>query len=111
MDKRFWIEKSWGGSIDNAGPGETAAAFEEIKKTGHHARAFWIGCGDLQYVLKIQKDLELVLIYGENQDIEIKKKAADWQEVSVLTALFLKSEFTELQLQMQRSLDNKIVSK
>lgn len=93
MEKGFWIEKNWGESVDNAGSLETAAAFEQLNNADGPEAVFWIGCHDLQYVLKIPKNRELVLIYGENQDLEIKKTMADWTECISLAELFITGDF------------------
>ena len=92
MEIKFWIEKNWGGSIDLAAVPEVIAAFDEMKLSDNQQAAFWIGCHDEEYVLKIQKDQTLSFIYGENQDLELKVKSRSWDEISSLTSLFMKGQ-------------------
>jgi hypothetical protein len=101
MEKGFWIEKSWGGSVDNARRLETAEAFEHLQNTAGHGTAFWIGCYFSDYVLKACTDKQLVLIYGENQDLEIRKTMKDWAQCILLADLLLAGEFQELLQYMQ----------
>ncbi|WP_343617234.1 hypothetical protein [Flavobacterium sp.] len=102
MEIKFWIEKNWGGSIDLAAVPEVIAAFEEMKLNDNQQAAFWIGCHDEEYVLKIQKDQTLSFIYGENQDLELKVKSRSWDEISSLTSLFINGQFVLLQTQISK---------
>jgi len=102
MEIKFWIEKNWGGSIDLAAVPEVIAAFDEIKLSDNQQAAFWIGCHDEEYVLKIQKDQTLSFIYGENQDLELKVISRSWDEISSLTSLFMKGQFVLLQAQISK---------
>ncbi|MFC0776989.1 hypothetical protein [Flavobacterium sp. HJSW_4] len=100
MKKEFWMEKNWGGSADKATSKQITEAFEQIRDMDDPLAAFWIGCHDLEYVLKISKNRELVLIYGDNQDLDIKKSMSHWTQCMSHADLFLSGEFLQLLQQM-----------
>ncbi len=101
MVTEFWIEKAYGESINNALISDACnALLELIKGTDEHG-FIWIGHVDEEYVLEIQKDLQLVLIFGKNQDKRLKMTIQHCDKVDLLIRSyfdkdfdFLKNEFT-----------------
>ncbi|KIA95645.1 MULTISPECIES: hypothetical protein [unclassified Flavobacterium] len=96
MSTKFWIEKNWGKSVNNATSRETNLAIEEISKVSKEQGAFWVGHIDKKYVLEIHKDLNLFLIYGENQDKKIQTKFVNWDECRHFLDMYFAKDFLRL---------------
>ncbi|TPG34839.1 hypothetical protein [Flavobacterium pectinovorum] len=101
MVTEFWIEKAWGESINNALITDAYNALIELINVDDEHGFIWIGHVDEEYVLEIQKDLQLFLIFGENQDKRLKMSILDWDKVVLLIRSYfdkdfgvLKNEFT-----------------
>lgn len=93
MKTKFWIEKVWGGSIDNATIADVDIAFEEIKLIVNEQRFFWIGYGDEEYVLEIHENLDVFYLYGEDQDKSLKAKFNNWVEVRHCVEMYFANDF------------------
>ena len=96
MTTEFWIQKGWGESVDNATIEDTNVAIEEIIKIGKEYGTFWVGHNDKEYVLEIHKDLDLFLIYGENQDEKIQTKFVNWDECRHFLEMYFSKDFLGL---------------
>lgn len=93
MITEFWIEKATGDSIDNVTIRDAKIAIEEIKTADTEHGAFWIGHIDEQYVLEIHKNLDVFLIYGENQDKRLKSEFNNWEQVENCLEMYFTKDF------------------
>jgi len=108
MVKEFWIEKTWSESINDALIIDANNAIIELINTHDPSASFWIGHVDEAYVLGIQKDLKLFLIYGENLDKRLKMSVADWEKVDLLVKIFFDKDFSLLKNKFTMDLLNSI---
>lgn len=97
MKKVLWIEKNWGGSLNDISAEDFVGTLGQIMKTQHSGAAFWMGCSDGEYVLKIEKNLNLTFICGKNLDLELTVKTACWEDIHSLGILFIRGEFKLLE--------------
>lgn len=101
MKTKFWIEKNWGQSVDNASLEDALIAIEQIlSRSGEHA-CFWLGHTDQEYVLEIQNTLELVFTYGENQDKKIKAKLFTWEQCLHLIKMYFAHDFLAIKSEIE----------
>jgi hypothetical protein len=102
MTTKFWIEKKWGDSVDNATIEDTEIAIGEAIKTNKQQHSiFWVGYADLEYVVEIHKDLDLFFIYGENQDKRIQAQLFHWNEVRYFLQMYFDKDFLGLKNEIE----------
>ena len=102
MVTEFWIEKGCGVSIDNATITDINVAIEElITIDDDEHNSFWIGHTDQEYVLKIHKNLDLVFIYGENQDKQSKTKLPNWDQARYFIQIYFSKDFLLLKNEIE----------
>lgn len=89
----FWIEKNWGGSLNDFSTKDFSGTLGEMMEKEQHASAFWMGCCTAEYVLKIEKNLNMVFIYGTSQDQQTSIRLACSEDIHSLGVLFLKGHF------------------
>ena len=92
----FWIEKTWGESIDSALIFDAYRGIEEIMSLDDEDSSLWIGHVDEEYVLKIHKDLQLSFIYGKKQDKQLKITAKDRDKVQLLIKKYFDKDFNSI---------------
>lgn len=93
MITEFWIEKGWGGSIDNATITDVNIAIEEINIIVQEYGSFWIGHIDEEYVLEIHKNLDVFFIYGKNQNKRLKSEFNNWEEIRYCIEMYFAKDF------------------
>lgn len=94
MNTDFWIEKAWSESVDDATIDDAKTTIDEIiTKSGQHA-IFWLGHTEKEYVLEIRNNLDLLFIYGKNQDKKIKIELVTWDECLHFIKMYFNGEFT-----------------
>lgn len=96
MVTEFWIEKAWGESINNALISDACNALLELINRGDEHGCIWIGHVHEEYVLEIQKDLQLVLIFGKNQDKRLKMTIQHCDKVDLLIRSYFDKDFGDL---------------
>jgi len=101
MRTKFWIEKNWGQSVDNATLQDARIAIAQILSRPGEQALFWLGHTDQEYVLEIQNTLEVVFTYGENQDKKIKAKLFTWEQCQHLVEMYFAQDFLSLKNQIE----------
>lgn len=97
----FWIEKSWGVSIDSAEITDALKAVDEIVQMYEKNGAFWIGHIEEDYVLKIQKDMSILYIYGKNQDKELIVALEEWSQTEQFIKMYFSKDFLGIKEQIK----------
>lgn len=93
MKTVLWIEKNWGDSLNDISTEDFGTTLDQIMKTQNSSAAFWMGCSGGEYVLKIEKNMNLTFISGKNLDLDLTVKTACWEDIHSLGILFIRGEF------------------
>jgi hypothetical protein len=101
MTTKIWIEKVWGDIVEDATFDDIKVAVEEIIQMDEEHGAFWVGHMENEFVIEIHKNLDLFLIYGENQNDQIQTKLDNWEDVKHFFKLYFDNEFEKLKTEIQ----------
>ena len=101
MTTNIWIEKGWGDSVENATFDDIISAIEETIRIDEEHGAFWVGHMENEFVLEVHKNLDLLFVYGENQDEQIQTKLDNWEDVKYFFKLYFDNEFEKLKTEIE----------
>ena len=101
MTTNIWIEKGWGESVENATFDDIIIVIEETIRTDEEHGAFWVGHMENEFVLEVHKNLDLIFVYGENQDEQIQTKLDNWEDVKHFFKLYFDNEFEKLKTEIE----------
>lgn len=101
MKTEFWVEKGWGDSVENATIADINVAIEETIKMDEEHGAFWVGHIEEEYVLEVHKNLDLLFIYGANQDKQLKAELNNWEEVKYFIRMYFSKDFLVLKEEIE----------
>ncbi|KAA5533553.1 hypothetical protein F0919_13515 [Taibaiella lutea] len=101
MATNIWIEKGWGDSVEDAIFDDIKTAIAETIQMDDEHGAFWVGHMEKEFVLEINKTLDLLFVYGENQDEQIHTKLDNWDEVKHFFRLYFDNEFERLKNEIE----------
>jgi hypothetical protein len=96
MRTPFWIEKAWGGSVDNATFDDIKVAIQETINMDDEHGAFCGGHMENENVLEVHKDLLVFYVYNNNPEDQMRTKLNSCEEVESLYRLFFNSSFDEI---------------
>lgn len=102
MATNIWIEKGWGESVDNATFDDIKTAIEETIRMDDEHGAFWVGNMENEFVLEIHKSFDLLFVYGENQEKQIRTKLENWEDAKHFFKLYFNSEFEKLKTEIEK---------
>jgi hypothetical protein len=74
-----YIEKAWGDSIDEPTMEDIRVAIQETIEMDDEHGAFWVSVGEGMPILETHKDLTVIAVYGEGE--EVRHKLKSWAEV------------------------------
>ncbi|GAB3173535.1 hypothetical protein [Telluribacter humicola] len=84
------LQRAWSDSIESISIEDVMEAISEIQEVDDEHGAFWVGIFEEdEYVLEVDKNLNLVGEFGSESDEQIEFKAESWEEVEKLYRLFL----------------------
>ncbi|MEX6690175.1 hypothetical protein QTN47_21880 [Danxiaibacter flavus] len=101
MTTDFWIEKGWGDSIENATFEDVKTAIKETIQMDEEHGAFWVGHLENEYILEVDKDLDLFFVYGQAQEEQLKIKLPSWQDAEHFFKLYFDEEFERLKSEIE----------
>lgn len=101
MKTNIWIEKSWGGSVENATFDDIKTAIEETIRMDEEHGGFWVGHMKNEFVLEVHKNFELTFIYGKNHAEQIQTKLDNWEDVKRFFILYFDNEFEKLKYEIE----------
>lgn len=101
MKTNIWIEKGWGDAVENATFDDIKSAIEEAIRMDEEHGAFWVGHMESEFVLEVHKNLDLIFVYGENQDEQIQTKLDNWEEVKHFFKLYFDNDFEKLKAEIE----------
>ncbi|KIC61871.1 hypothetical protein [Chryseobacterium taiwanense] len=92
-----YLQKAWGDSIDNITINDIKDAINETLAMDDEHGAFWVSIiiND-ENVLEMNKNLEIVGIFEDNNDIHYKRKFKNIDEIISIYESFLAEDFDQV---------------
>lgn len=92
-----YLQKAWGDSIDNITINDIKDAIKETLAMDDEHGAFWVSIIiNEENVLEMNKNLEVVGIFEDNNDSHYKRKFKNIDEIISIYELFLAEDFDQV---------------
>jgi len=80
--------------VDEVNEEDIKEAVMEIQYVAEGDAKFWVGVIlDDESILEVHKNLEMIAMFEDEPDTELKKQCKDWPEAEKLFNLFLQGKF------------------
>lgn len=97
-----YLQRAWSDIIESISIDDVKEAISEVQEVDDEQGAFWVGIFDEdEYVLEVDKNLNLIGEFGSDSDEQIEYTARSWEEVEELYTLFLAGQIEAVKKRME----------
>jgi hypothetical protein len=100
-----YLQTAWGDQWHTVTIDTVKVAIDRLRNMDDEHGAFWVGLiKEDENVLEVHKDLEIIGVFQDKPDVELRGHGQDWDEVVTLFQSFLddKTEIVKARLETGR---------